>query len=133
MTSNQMIRKGRVPKTKKINSPLLERCPFRKGICIKVTVKTPKKPNSALRKVALLSLSAKNKLSKIPQKAKRVWVYIPGEKHSIKEHATITFRGGACQDVPGVGYTVVRGTSDAMGVEGRKNGRSLYGTKRPKG
>lgn len=96
--------------------------PFKRGVCLKVTTKTPKKPNSALRKVARVRLS----------NTEEVWAYIPGEGHSLQEHSVVLVRGGKVRDLPGVRYHVVRGVYDAGGVENRKNSRSAYGAKKPK-
>jgi small subunit ribosomal protein S12 len=121
-TINQLIRKGRKTHTKKSKAPILEACPQKRGVCTQVKIQTPKKPNSALRKIARVKLS----------NGKEVTVYIPGEKHSLQEHSIVLIRGGRVRDLPGVRYHVIRGTLDATGVEDRKQGRSLYGTKRPK-
>jgi small subunit ribosomal protein S12 len=121
-TINQLIRKGRKSLTRKSKAPVLEACPQKRGVCTQVKIQTPKKPNSALRKIARVKLS----------NGKEVTVYIPGEKHSLQEHSIVLIRGGRVRDLPGVRYHVIRGTLDATGVEDRKQGRSLYGTKRPK-
>jgi len=121
-TINQLIRKGRRRIVKKSKAPVLESCPQKHGVCTQVKIQTPKKPNSALRKIARVKLS----------NGKEVTVYIPGEKHSLQEHSIVLIRGGRVRDLPGVRYHVIRGTLDATGVEDRKQGRSLYGTKRPK-
>ncbi len=121
-TINQLIRKGRKKIIKKSKAPVLESCPQKRGVCTQVKIQTPKKPNSALRKIARVKLS----------NGKEVTVYIPGEKHSLQEHSIVLIRGGRVRDLPGVRYHVIRGTLDATGVEDRKQGRSLYGTKRPK-
>ncbi len=121
-TINQLIRKGRKKIIKKSKAPVLENCPQKRGVCTQVKIQTPKKPNSALRKIARVKLS----------NGKEVTVYIPGEKHSLQEHSIVLIRGGRVRDLPGVRYHVIRGTLDATGVEDRKQGRSLYGTKRPK-
>ena len=121
-TINQLIRKGRKTHVKKSKAPILEACPQKRGVCTQVKIQTPKKPNSALRKIARVKLS----------NGKEVTVYIPGEKHSLQEHSIVLIRGGRVRDLPGVRYHVIRGTLDATGVEDRKQGRSLYGTKRPK-
>jgi len=121
-TINQLIRKGRKRIIKKSKAPVLESCPQKRGVCTQVKIQTPKKPNSALRKIARVKLS----------NGKEVTVYIPGEKHSLQEHSIVLIRGGRVRDLPGVRYHVIRGTLDATGVEDRKQGRSLYGTKRPK-
>ncbi|MHC4942978.1 MAG: 30S ribosomal protein S12 [Planctomycetota bacterium] len=121
-TINQLIRKGRKPMKSKSKAPVLEACPQKRGVCTQVKIQTPKKPNSALRKIARVKLS----------NGKEVTVYIPGEKHSLQEHSIVLVRGGRVRDLPGVRYHVIRGALDATGVEDRKQGRSLYGTKRPK-
>ena len=121
-TINQLIRKGRKRITKKSKSPVLEGCSQKRGVCTQVKIQTPKKPNSALRKIARVKLS----------NGKEVTVYIPGEKHNLQEHSIVLIRGGRVRDLPGVRYHVIRGTLDAAGVEDRRQGRSLYGTKRPK-
>ncbi len=132
-TINQLVRKPRTSKPKKSSSPHLHRvtnnlktknyekpAPFKRGVCIKVTTKTPKKPNSALRKVARVRLT----------NGHEVWAYIGGEGHNLQEHAVVIIRGGRVPDLPGVRYHIVRGTLDLQGVANRKNGRSLYGTKK---
>ncbi len=121
-TVNQLVRKPRKKKVKKSKSPALEGNPQKRGVCIKVYTTTPKKPNSALRKVAKVRLS----------NGKEVVAYIPGESHNLQEHSNVLVRGGRVKDLPGVKYHIIRGTLDAAGVEGRRNSRSLYGTKRPK-
>jgi small subunit ribosomal protein S12 len=121
-TINQLIRKPRRSKVAKTKSPALESCPQKHGVCTRVSTKTPKKPNSALRKIARVRLT--NGLE--------VTGYIPGEGHNLQEHSVALLRGGRAPDVPGVRYHIVRGTLDTQGVEGRKQGRSKYGTKRPK-
>ena len=121
-TINQLIRKGRKPVKAKPKSPVLEGCPQKRGVCTQVKIQTPKKPNSALRKIARVKLS----------NGKEVTVYIPGERHNLQEHSIVLIRGGRVRDLPGVRYHVIRGALDAAGVEDRKQGRSLYGTKRPK-
>lgn len=105
------------------NRPVFYPSPFKRGVCIKVTTTTPKKPNSALRKIARVRLT----------NGMEVTAYIPGEKHNLQEHAVVMLRGGRVKDLTGVRYTIVRGILDAAGVENRKKGRSLYGAKRPKG
>jgi len=132
-TINQLIRNGRKKKPKKIKVPALSEiystidrkkkylpAPFKRGVCIKVRTMTPKKPNSALRKVARVRLSNGNEIT----------AYIPGEGHSLQEHSVVLVRGGRVKDLPGIKYTIVRGHYDTTGVEGRKKGRSLYGTRR---
>ncbi len=121
-TINQLIRVGRKPKPKKSKSPALKACPQRRGVCVQVRTMTPKKPNSALRKVARVRLTT----------GIEVTSYIPGEGHNLQEHSIVLVRGGRVKDLPGVRYHIVRGTLDTAGVEGRKRSRSLYGTKRPK-
>jgi small subunit ribosomal protein S12 len=106
----------------KSKAPVLDQCPQKRGVCTQVKIQTPKKPNSALRKIARVKLS----------NSKEVTVYIPGEKHNLQEHSIVLVRGGRVRDLPGVRYHVIRGALDAAGVEDRKQGRSLYGTKRPK-
>ncbi len=121
-TINQLVRYGRKPKKKKSKSPALEGCPQKRGVCIRVYTTTPKKPNSALRKVAKVRLS----------NGREVIAYIPGEGHNLQEHSVVLVRGGRVKDLPGVKYHIVRGVYDAAGVEGRRSSRSKYGTKRPK-
>jgi small subunit ribosomal protein S12 len=136
-TIQQLIRKGRSSKSTKSKSPALQYtldslhrrrntlkkgCSFMRGVCIKVTTATPKKPNSAIRKIARVRLS----------NGTEVTAYIPGEGHTLQEHSIVLIRGGRVKDLPGVRYHIVRGTYDAQGVEGRKRGRSKYGSKRPK-
>jgi small subunit ribosomal protein S12 len=121
-TISQLVRKGRIRVRKKVKSPALEACPQKKGVCVRVYTTTPKKPNSALRKVARVRLT----------NGIEVTAYIPGEGHNLQEHSIVLIRGGRVKDLPGVRYHMVRGTLDAIGVEGRKQSRSKYGTKRPK-
>ena len=121
-TINQLIRKGRQKVIKKSKSPVLESCPQKKGVCLQVKTTTPKKPNSALRKIARVRLS----------NGKEVTAYIPGIGHNLQEHHIVLIRGGRVRDLPGVRYHIIRGTQDAMGVSDRKRGRSKYGAKRPK-
>jgi small subunit ribosomal protein S12 len=121
-TTNQLIRKGRKQKNVKGKSPALNSCPQRRGVCTRVYTTTPKKPNSALRKVARVKLTS----------GYEVTVYIGGEWHNIQEHSVILARGGRVKDVPGVRYHTVRGALDTEGVNDRKRGRSKYGAKRPK-
>ncbi len=121
-TINQLVRYGRKPKPKKSKSPALEGNPQKRGVCIRVYTTTPKKPNSAMRKVAKVRLS----------NGREVVAYIPGEGHNLQEHSVVLVRGGRVKDLPGVKYHIIRGKYDAAGVEGRRNSRSLYGTKRPK-
>ena len=121
-TTNQLVRKGRKEVKKKVKAPALEGCPQKKGVCVRVYTTTPKKPNSALRKVARVRLT----------NGIEVTTYIPGEGHNLQEHSVVLIRGGRVKDLPGVRYHMVRGTLDTMGVEDRKKSRSKYGTKRPK-
>ncbi|MCA9324798.1 30S ribosomal protein S12 [Candidatus Saccharibacteria bacterium] len=132
-TINQLVRKSRTAKTKKSKAPHLQRVtnnlktqnyekpsPFKRGVCVKVTTKTPKKPNSALRKVARVRLT----------NGHEVWAYIGGEGHNLQEHAVVLVRGGRVKDLPGVRYHIVRGALDLQGVSNRKQGRSKYGAKK---
>ncbi len=121
-TINQLIRKGRKKTLKKTKSPALDNCPQKRGVCTRVMTVTPKKPNSALRKVARVRLT----------NGIEVTAYIPGIGHNLQEHSVILLRGGRVKDLPGVRYHIVRGAKDTLGVEDRKNSRSKYGTKRPK-
>ncbi len=121
-TFSQLVRNGRKRTRSKTDSPALQGCPQKRGVCIRVFISTPKKPNSALRKVARVRLT----------NGIEVTTYIPGVGHNLQEHSIVLIRGGRVKDLPGVRYHVVRGSLDAVGVEGRKNGRSKYGTKRPK-
>ncbi len=121
-TINQLIRKGRKKVIKKSKAPVLDQCPQKQGVCLQVKTMTPKKPNSALRRVARVRLS----------NGKEVTVYIPGEGHNLQEHSIVLIRGGRVRDLPGVRYHVIRGTLDTSGVDDRKRSRSKYGTKRPK-
>ncbi len=121
-TIAQLLRKPRIPKKKKSKSPALMSCPQRRGVCIQVRTMTPKKPNSALRKVARVRLTT----------GKEVTAYIPGEGHNLQEHSIVLVRGGRVKDLPGVKYHIVRGTLDTQGVVDRKKSRSKYGTKKPK-
>ncbi len=134
-TINQLVRKPRKSSTEKSKSPALLRVtnnlktrsyekssPFKRGVCVRVTTKTPKKPNSALRKVARVRLT----------NGHEVWAYIGGEGHNLQEHAVVLVRGGRVKDLPGVRYHIVRGSLDLQGVQNRKQGRSKYGAKRPK-
>jgi small subunit ribosomal protein S12 len=121
-TINQLIRKSRAEKDKRNKVPALEQCPFKRGVCIRVYTTSPKKPNSALRKLARVRLT--NKLEVI--------AYIPGEGHNLQEHSVVMIRGGRVKDLPGVRYHIVRGIFDTQGVKDRKQGRSKYGSKRPK-
>ncbi len=122
-TINQLVRFGRKKIKDKTKSPALQSCPQRKGVCTKITTSTPKKPNSALRKIARVRLT----------NSFEVTAYIPGEGHNLQEHAVVLLRGGRVKDLPGVRYHIVRGSQDTAGVEGRKQARSKYGAKRPKG
>jgi len=132
-TINQLLRKGRKSKTKKSKTPALAEIyssikrrtrktisPFKKGVCLQVKTQTPKKPNSALRKVARVRLS----------NGREVTAYIPGEGHALQEHSVVLIRGGKVKDLPGIKYTIVRGKHDLAGVLGRKTSRSIYGTKK---
>lgn len=121
-TINQLVRLGRRQLKWRTASPALARCPQRRGVCIRVYTTTPKKPNSALRKVARVRLT--NGLE--------VTSYIPGEGHNLQEHSVVIVRGGRVKDLPGVRYHIVRGTLDSTGVENRRKSRSKYGTKKPK-
>tara|TARA_R110002096_G_scaffold18401_4_gene62673 strand:+ start:655 stop:1029 length:375 start_codon:yes stop_codon:yes gene_type:complete len=122
-TTNQLVRKGRKDKVTKSKSPALEECPQRRGVCLQVYTRTPKKPNSALRKVAKVRLT----------NGQEVIAYIGGEGHNLQEHSIVLVRGGRVKDLPGVRYHIVRGALDTLGVDGRKQSRSKYGAKRPKG
>ena len=135
VTVNQLVRNGRKSNVKKSGTPALQSVfntmhrqrnlvasPFKRGVCVKVTTTTPKKPNSAVRKIARVRLS----------NGQEVTCYIPGIGHNLQEHSIVMIRGGKVKDLPGVRYTIVRGKYDASGVEGRRRGRSLYGAKRPK-
>ena len=121
-TINQLVRKPRKSPTTKSNSRDLDNSPQRRGVCLTVKTTTPKKPNSALRKIARVRLS----------NGKEVTAYIPGEGHNLQEHSQVLIRGGRVRDLPGVRYHILRGTQDASGVDGRMQSRSKYGTKRPK-
>lgn len=121
-TINQLVRKPRVDAKRKSNVPALESCPQRRGVCTRVYTTTPKKPNSAMRKVARVRLT----------NAFEVTSYIGGEGHNLQEHSVVLIRGGRVKDLPGVRYHTVRGCLDASGVNDRKQGRSKYGTKKPK-
>lgn len=116
----QTVRNKREPKTKINRTPALERCPQKKGICIKLVIRSPKKPNSALRKLAKLRLLSNGK---------RIYAYIPGEKHTLQNYSTVLIRGGRVKDLPGVKYHIVRGKLDLRGVRDRKTSRSKYGAK----
>lgn len=121
-TINQLIRNGRQKQVAKTTAPALKACPQKRGVCVRVYTSTPKKPNSALRKVARVRLT----------NGMEVTTYIPGEGHNLQEHSVVLIRGGRVKDLPGVRYHVIRGTMDASGVEERRKGRSKYGAKRPK-
>jgi small subunit ribosomal protein S12 len=121
-TINQLIRKGRKRVSKKSKSPDLSNCPQKRGVCLQVMTRTPKKPNSALRKVAKVRLS----------NGREITAYIPGEGHNLQEHSIVLVRGGRVRDLPGIKYHIIRGTLDSSGVEGRRRSRSKYGAKSPK-
>ena len=121
-TINQLVRKGRENIIKRNKVPALDACPQKRGVCVRVYTTTPKKPNSALRKVARVKLTNGHEVS----------AYIPGEGHNLQEHSVVLIRGGRVKDLPGVRYHILRGTLDTQGVESRKQRRSLYGTKKPK-
>lgn len=121
-TIRQLIKKGRKSAVKKSKSRALSSCPQRRGVCLQVKAMTPKKPNSALRKVARVRLT----------NGQEVTAYVPGEGHNLQEHSMVLVRGGRVKDLPGVRYHIVRGTLDSLGVEDRKRGRSKYGAKKPK-
>jgi len=122
-TINQLVRKAREPKKYRSKSPALKNCPQRRGVCTRVYTTTPKKPNSAIRKVAKVRLTT----------GLEVICYIPGEGHNLQEHSVVLVRGGRVKDLPGVRYHIVRGALDAQGVSKRRQSRSLYGAKKPKG
>ena len=121
-TINQLVRKGRKGIRKKTKTPVLDGCPQKHGVCLQVKTTTPKKPNSALRKIARVRLS----------NSKEITAYIPGEGHNLQEHSIVLVRGGRVRDLPGVRYTIIRGTLDASEVSDRRQARSKYGTKKPK-
>lgn len=121
-TINQLVRKGRKQATKKSKTPAMKGCPQRRGVCVRVYTTTPKKPNSALRKVARVRLTS----------GVEVTSYIPGIGHNLQEHSIVLVRGGRVKDLPGVRYHIVRGSLDTLGVDKRNQGRSKYGSKRPK-
>ncbi|ACI20342.1 MULTISPECIES: 30S ribosomal protein S12 [Thermodesulfovibrio] len=121
-TISQLVKKGREKVEKKTKSPALQSCPQKRGVCVRVYTTTPKKPNSALRKVAKVRLT----------NGVEVIAYIPGEGHNLQEHSIVLVRGGRVKDLPGVRYHIVRGTLDCAGVNNRRQSRSKYGTKRPK-
>jgi small subunit ribosomal protein S12 len=121
-TINQLVRNGRGRKTTKSKARALDACPQRRGICTQVTTRTPKKPNSALRKIARVRLT----------NGEEVTAYIGGEGHNLQEHSVVLVKGGRVRDLPGVRYHIVRGALDSLGVDSRRRGRSKYGMKRPK-
>jgi len=121
-TFSQLVRYGRRPLHSKTKSPALSGCPQKRGVCVQVKTMTPKKPNSALRKIARVRLS----------NGMEVTAYIPGVGHNLQEHSIVMIRGGRVKDLPGVRYHIIRGTLDTQGVDGRRQGRSKYGAKRPK-
>jgi len=121
-TINQLVRKGRLQRRARTTSPALKQCPQKRGVCVRVYTTTPKKPNSALRKVARVRLT----------NGMEVTSYIPGEGHNLQEHSVVLIRGGRVKDLPGVRYHVIRGVLDSVGVSERRQGRSKYGAKRPK-
>ncbi|MCL2340594.1 MAG: 30S ribosomal protein S12 [Proteobacteria bacterium] len=121
-TINQLVRNRRKKITKRTNTPALQSCPQKRGVCVRVYTTTPKKPNSALRKVARVRLT----------NGIEVTSYIPGIGHNLQEHSVVLIRGGRVKDLPGVRYHIIRGTLDTLGVNDRKQGRSKYGAKRPK-
>lgn len=120
-TINQLIKRGRKKVVKKSKSAALNRCPQKRGVCLQVKTASPKKPNSALRKIARVRLS----------NGKEITAYIPGEGHNLQPHSIVLVRGGRVRDLPGVRYHIVRGTHDTAGVDGRRQSRSKYGSKRP--
>lgn len=121
-TINQLVKFGRSKKSKKSKARALDKCPQRRGVCLQVTTRTPKKPNSALRKIARVRLT----------NGQEVTAYIGGEGHNLQEHSVVLVKGGRVRDLPGVRYHIVRGTLDSLGVDKRKQGRSKYGAKTPK-
>lgn len=121
-TISQLVRKGREEIRKQSSTPALQSCPQKRGVCVRVYTTTPKKPNSALRKIARVRLT----------NGIEVTSYIPGIGHNLQEHSVVLIRGGRVKDLPGVRYHIIRGTLDALGVADRKQGRSKYGTKKPK-
>jgi small subunit ribosomal protein S12 len=122
-TINQLVKKGREKAKRKVKTPALQACPQKRGVCVRVYTSTPKKPNSALRKVARVRLT----------NGIEVTSYIPGVGHNLQEHSVVLIRGGRVKDLPGVRYHIIRGTMDTSGVDDRRQGRSKYGAKRPKG
>lgn len=121
-TMNQLVRRARVVRRRRTTAPALQGCPQKRGVCTRVYTQTPKKPNSALRKVARVRLT----------NGIEVTAYIPGIGHNLQEHSVVLIRGGRVKDLPGVRYHIIRGTLDAVGVQDRRKGRSKYGTKKPK-
>jgi small subunit ribosomal protein S12 len=121
-TINQLVKSGRAKQKRKTSSPALKSCPQKRGVCVRVYTTTPKKPNSALRKVARVRLT----------NGMEVTTYIPGEGHNLQEHSVVLIRGGRVKDLPGVRYHIIRGTLDTAGVNARRQSRSKYGAKRPK-
>ena len=121
-TINQLVRKARVQQTRKPRHPAMTGCPQKRGVCLQVKIMTPKKPNSALRKVARVRLTNHYEVT----------AYIPGEGHNLQEHSIVLIRGGRVKDLPGVRYHIIRGTLDASGVNDRNKSRSKYGTKKPR-
>ena len=121
-TINQLVKEGRAKQKRKTSSPALKACPQKRGVCVRVYTTTPKKPNSALRKVARVRLT----------NGMEVTTYIPGEGHNLQEHSVVLIRGGRVKDLPGVRYHIIRGTLDTAGVANRRQSRSKYGAKRPK-
>ena len=121
-TINQLVKTGRIKQKRKTTAPALKACPQKRGVCVRVYTSTPKKPNSALRKVARVRLT----------NGIEVTSYIPGVGHNLQEHSVVLIRGGRVKDLPGVRYHVVRGTLDSIGVQDRRQGRSKYGAKKPK-
>lgn len=119
-TINQLINKRRIKKKRTQKVPALNKCPQKKGVCLKIITRTPKKPNSALRKLAIIKLTNN----------KRIYGYIPGEGHTLQEHSIVLVRGGRVKDLPGIKYKIIRGVLDFEGLKNRKQGRSKYGTKR---
>lgn len=121
-TINQLVRKGRIPIKKKTKTPALQGCPQKRGVCTRVYTVTPKKPNSALRKVARVRLTT----------GQEITAYIPGEGHNLQEHSIVLVRGGRVKDLPGIRYKILRGVLDCQGVANRRKARSRYGAQRPK-
>ena len=121
-TVNQLVRKARIGQKKKSKSPVLDQCPQKRGVCLQVKIMTPKKPNSAMRRIARVRLS----------NGKEITAYIPGVGHNLQEHSIVLIRGGRVRDLPGVRYHVIRGVLDTLGVADRRRSRSKYGAKKPK-